>query len=282
MRLGRAPDGYDPVRMARDDLLRRRPLLAGVVHLRPLPGAPAWAGSMRDVVAAALGDVRAYRAAGFDAVILENYGDAPFFRDRVPAETVAAMAVVAGAAAGEAGPLAIGCNVLRNDATAALAIAAAAGLSFVRVNVLAGVVATDQGLVEGRAADVLRDRARLCPTVRILADVHVKHGRPLAPRPIGEEAKDLLARAGADALIVTGERTGAPPAAEDLEAVRAACPRGVLLAGSGVTTANLRDVLAIADGVIVGTSVKRGGRTTSPVDRRRARAFVAASRASPA
>jgi hypothetical protein len=114
--------------------------------------------------------------------------------------------------------------------------------------------------------------------VRILADVHVKHGRPLAPRPVGEEARDLLGRAGADALVVTGERTGAPAAPADLEAVRAACPRGVLLAGSGVTAATLRDVLAVADGVIVGTSVKRGGRTTAPVDPRRARAFARAAR----
>ncbi len=262
-------------------LLSRRPFLIGVVHLPALPGAPRWAGGARGmaaVLARARGDAAAYRAAGFDAVIVENYGDAPFWKSAVPPETTAALAVCAAAAREAAGGIPCGVNVLRNDARAAVAIAAAAGLDFVRVNVLAGVVATDQGLVEGEAAAVARDRARLCPALSILADVHVKHGRPLAPRPIGDEALDLLERGGADALIVTGERTGAPTALSDLDAVRAACPRAILLAGSGVTAATVRDVVRVADGAIVGTAVERGGRTGSPVDPRRARAWVARAR----
>src|SRR5207244_2912014 len=123
---------------------------------------------------------------------VENYGDAPFWKDALPPETVAALAVSAERARDAAKGLACGVNALRNDARAAVAVAAAAGLDFVRVNVLAGAVATDQGVIEGRAADVLRDRARLCPSVRVFADVRVKHGRPLAERPIADEALDLL------------------------------------------------------------------------------------------
>jgi membrane complex biogenesis BtpA family protein len=233
---------------------------------------------MAEVLRRARADAAAYRAAGFDGLVVENYGDAPFWKDRVPPETVAATALAAAAARDAAPGLAVGANVLRNDARAALAVAAAAGLDFVRVNVLAGAVATDQGLVEGRAAEVLRERARLCPGVRVLADVRVKHGRPLAERPIGDEARDLVGRGGADAVIVTGERTGAPAAPSDLDAVRAACPHATLLVGSGASPETVRGLLRVADGVIVGTAVKRGGATEAPVDPRRARAFVRAAR----
>jgi membrane complex biogenesis BtpA family protein len=269
MRTGRSPIGWNA-----------RPLLLGVVHLAPLPGAPrARADGLARTTESAVADALAYSDADFDGVIVENYGDAPFFATRVPAETVAAMAVVARAVR-DALPRErlVGANVLRNDARAALAVAAAAGLDLVRVNVLAGVVATDQGLVQGDAARVLRLRARLCPRVRILADVRVKHAAPLAPRPLAEEARDLAERAGADALVVTGPRTGRPPAADDLQRVREAVPDAPLLVGSGATAAAVRDLLRAADGAIVGTSVKRGGRTTAPVDRARARAFVRAAR----
>jgi len=264
--------------MARPAPFARLPVLLGVVHVLPLPGAPRFAGSMAQVVARARADVLAYRAAGFHGVIVENFGDAPFFAGAVPPETVAGLAVVLAEVREAAGPLLRGANVLRNDARAALALAAAAALDLVRVNVLAGATVTDQGLLQSDAALVLRDRARLAPGVAIVADVRVKHARPLAPGPLAEEAQDLVERAGADALVVTGARTGVGAAHADLETVRAACPRTTLLVGSGATAATLAGLLARADGVIVGTSVKRGGVTTAPVDPRRARAFVAAAR----
>jgi membrane complex biogenesis BtpA family protein len=264
--------------VARPAFLARPPRLVGVVHLAALPGAPGFSGSLAAVVARARADAAAYRAAGFDAVIVENYGDAPFFRDDVPKETVAAMAVCADEVVHAAPGLLVGTNVLRNDARAAVAVAAAAGLHFVRVNVLAGVVATDQGLIEGRAAEVARDRARLAPALAVVADVHVKHGRPLARRPIEEEARDLAGRAGAHALVVTGTRTGASVDLDELRAVRAALPDVPLYAGSGTTAETVAETLRLATGVIVGTSVKRGGRTRAPVDAKRARAYVAAAR----
>ncbi len=264
--------------MIRPAPFARLPLLLGVVHVRPLPGAPRYGGSMSEVVRRARADVSAYRAAGFHGVIVENFGDAPFFRGAVPPETVAGLATVLAEVREAAGPLLRGANVLRNDARAALALAAAAELDLVRVNVLAGATVTDQGLLQSEAALVLRDRARLAPRVAIAADVRVKHARPLAPGPIEEEAQDLVERAGADALVVTGARTGVAAALGDLEAVRAACPDTPLLVGSGATAETVASLLTRCDGVIVGTSVKRGGATTAPVDARRARAFVRAAR----
>ncbi len=262
------------------DPLHRRPLLLGVVHLPPLPGSPRWrvGAGLEPVVRRAVRDAGALAEAGFAGVLVENHGDAPFFKGPVPPETVAAVAVAA-AAVRRALPaeVAVGVNVLRNDAHAGLAVAAACGLAFVRVNVLAGAVLADQGIVEGRAAEVLRTRARLAPDAWILADVRVKHAAPLAPRPIEEEARDLHTRGGANALIVTGPRTGEPVDMDELERVRRAVPEAPLLVGSGATRDTVGRILGMADGVIVGTAVKQEGRTDAPVDPERARRFAEAA-----
>src|SRR5688500_10743558 len=134
----------------------------GMVHLLPLPGAPLWGGSMDELIEAATRDAKAIFEGGCDGVVVENFGDRPFFPTRVPPETVAAMARVV-AEVGRAVTLQIGVNVLRNDAHSALAIASATGAAFIRVNVHTGAMVTDQGIIEGTAAETLRLRASLAP-----------------------------------------------------------------------------------------------------------------------
>jgi len=242
--------------------------LIGVVHMLPLPGSPGYGGSIRKVAARAVSDAKSYAKGGADALIIENFGDAPFLKGALPAEVVAAFAICAQAVK-DAVELPLGINALRNDARSALGVACAVDAQFVRVNVLAGVVATDQGIIEGCAAELLRLRAALGLDTRIAADVHVKHGRTLHADAVGPAAKDLIARAGADAVIVTGAATGSAAAIEEVEAVRGAIGNAPLLVGSGVTEANAADMLAVADGLIVGTSLKRGGRTIAAVDPKR-------------
>jgi len=176
--------------------------------------------------------------------------------------------------------LAVGVNVLRNDARAALAIAAAAGLDCIRVNVLSGAALTDQGVIEGEAAEVLRMRARLAPWVRILADVRVKHARPLVARPLEEEVADLVQRARADFVVVSGAHTGAAVDAAALAAVERAALGAPVLVGSGASVRNIPSLLERSAGAIVGTSIKRGAHTTAPVDPGRARNFVRQARRS--
>ncbi|HYU23619.1 MAG TPA: BtpA/SgcQ family protein, partial [Thermoanaerobaculia bacterium] len=113
--------------------------LFGMVHLRALPGAPLFGGSMDAVIEAALADGRALAAGGADGLVIENFGDRPFVKNRVPPETIASMVRVVSEIAREVA-LPFGVNVLRNDAQAALAIAAATGAAFIRVNVHAGAV----------------------------------------------------------------------------------------------------------------------------------------------
>lgn len=253
-----------------------RPLV-GMIHLEALPGAPGWSGSMARVIERAVVDAGVLRDEGFDGLIVENYADVPFFPGRVPPETVAAMTAAVMEVV-RATSLPVGVNVLRNDARAALAIAAVTGARFIRVNVHTGSMWTDQGLIEGRSAETLRSREALDVDVAVLSDVHVKHATPPPGSTIGGAAADAWLRGLADALVVSGAGTGEPTSPSDVAAVRAAVPDAPVLVGSGATPANVRTLLEAADGAIVGSSLMIEGRAGAGIDRARARAFLRAAR----
>ncbi|HSF85544.1 MAG TPA: BtpA/SgcQ family protein [Acidimicrobiia bacterium] len=253
------------------------PRLIGMVHLGPLPGAPRFDGDFDTVVARAVSDAEVLAASGFEGIGVENFGDAPFFRDDVPKVTIAAM-TRAIAEVAKAVRLPVGVNVLRNDACGALAIAAATSAAFIRVNVLSGSMWTDQGLIIGKAADVLRLRKTIAPDTKILADVFVKHATPPPGATLEQAAEELAGRGLADALIVSGTATGRPPTITTLRDARNAVPDVPLYVGSGASAGNVAQFLAVADGVIVGTTLKLGSHTTNPVDPERARAFADAGR----
>jgi membrane complex biogenesis BtpA family protein len=255
--------------------------LIGVVHLPPLPGDPAWKGSsLEEVLQAAERDALSLAEGGASAILVENFGSVPFVKgtpdDPSPPATVAQMAIAVARCMAASG-LPTGVNVLRNDAIAALGVAAATNASFIRVNVLSGAVVTDQGLIEGQAAALLRERKRLGALgIEIAADVRVKHARPLVDRPLDAEVADLVHRAGADALIVTGEATGAAIDVDVLRRVRAAAPHTPVWLGSGVTPEIASSLRGLIDGAIVGTWLKRGGDVRAPVDPDRVRQVVQA------
>jgi hypothetical protein len=252
-------------------------VVIGMVHLRALPGSPRWSGDMDAVVRAALDDARALAEGGVDALVVENHGDVPFTAGRVDAASVAGMAVAVAEIRRQV-PVPAGINVLKNDVRSALAVAAATGAAFVRVNVHVGAVAADQGIIQSEAHDSLRYRRLLGLGIAILADVQAKHGMPLAPVPIEHEARDCYARGLADALVVSGVATGEPTPMSDLKRVRDAVPEAPLLVGSGASPETVAELLSVADGVIVGTSLKRDGRLANPVDVERVRRLVAAAR----
>lgn len=259
-------------------LFARAPkLLIGVVHLRPLPGAPKFGGHLRDVIDFAVADARAYERGGAHAIFIENFGDVPFTKSGVAPETIAAM-TAAGCAVRAAVKLPIGFNVLRNDAQAALALCAACGGDFVRINVHSGAMLTDQGLIEGAAYHTLRYRERIAPAAEIFADVHVKHAVPLGDWTIEDSAHDTVERGLADALIVSGVGTGQAAELSDVERVRHACPKTKLLLGSGVKVENVKSYLRFADGIIVGSSLKRDGKLANPVEPKRVAALLRAMR----
>ena len=255
---------------------QRKPVV-GMVHVPALPGSPAHSLGWEAIRAAVLRDAETLAGGGVDGLLIENYGDTPFYPRRVPPHTIAFLAVLA-AEIRARWPVPLGVNVLRNDARAALAVAAAAGAQFVRVNVLAGARLADQGIVEGEAHAVMRYRRLLGAPVLVFADVAVKHSAPLAERSLADETEDLIGRAGADALIVTGTATGKQTPLAELQAVKRAAGAVPVFAGSGADAGNVARVLAVADGVIAGTALKRGGVTANPVDPARVAAFMRAAR----
>jgi uncharacterized protein len=266
--------------MIESDRSERRPVplgIIGMVHLLPLPGSHRWAGSMDRVIERATADADALVAGGVDAILVENYGDAPFFPRDVPPETVASVtAAVAAIAARTALPL--GINVLRNDAAAALAIAAATGGTFMRVNVHTGGMYTDQGWLEGEAAATLRLRERLAPGVAILADVLVKHATPPPGAELVRAARDAWERGWADALVVSGPGTGEAADIEDVRRIKRALPDALVLVASGIQPETIRATLREADGVIVGSALEVDGVAGRPVDPERVRRLVTAAR----
>jgi len=264
------------------------PRLVGVIHLPPLGDAPRGgrgktaAELLEEAGNWAISEAILLQRAGFEAIIVENFGDAPFFKGPVPPETVASMSVIV-AALKEVLRIPLGINILRNDARSALAVAAVTGSEFIRVNVLSGAAATDQGLIEGEAATLMRERARLAPDVRVFADVHVKHARTLHSDSIVLGAEEAIERSLADAVIVTGATTGRPIGLTELEtAYRAARLAGApLYVGSGMTPEHLIDFLPLCDGVIVGSALRKGRKAGAKLDPSAVKKFVTAFKRGP-
>ncbi|HJL18150.1 MAG TPA: BtpA/SgcQ family protein [Sandaracinaceae bacterium LLY-WYZ-13_1] len=257
--------------------------LIGVVHLPAMPGDPQHReGGFAEVIEAARRDAAALAEGGVEALIVENFGSAPFPKGTpeqpTPPHQIAALALAVDACRRES-DRPVGVNVLRNDARAALGVAAATGAVFVRVNVHVGAYVTDQGVIEGRAFETLRERRVLgVERVAILADVRVKHAAPLAEAPIEDEVRDALHRGLADAVVVSGAGTGEPVERARLEAVRAAAGDAVVLVGSGLTPERAESLAPLADGAIVGTWLKVGGDVRAPVDAARVRTLADAVR----
>ncbi len=249
----------------------------GMLHLAALPGSPRFGGDVAAIREAALTDAETLAAAGVHGLMMENFGDVPFHPGRVPVTVAAHMTAVAVEVRRRFPQLPLGINVLRNDGRTALAVAHAAGADFVRVNVLCGARLADQGILQGIAHDLLRDRAELgAQRIRVFADVDVKHSAPLADRPLADEVDDTIDRGLADALVVSGAGTGKPTDLGKVKAVKAAA-RAVgtgltpVFLGSGVTADTVEQFLPFADGFIVGTAFKQGGIAANPVDAGRVR-----------
>ena len=240
-------------------------VIIGVAHLIPLPGSPRWNGDLEQVLDRARRDADALASGGANGVIVENLGDLPLQKDRVGPHTVAAMTLAVSAVM-QVVDLPVGINVLRNDAQAAIAIAAATGARFIRVNVHTGAMVADEGIIEGRAAETLRYRHDLRADVQIFADVLVKHAVPLGAQDLAFAARAASDRGLADGLVVSGTSTGERTSVADVVTIKDAVGDVPVLVGSGVDEADLRELLARADGVIVGTSLKKDGILANPVD----------------
>ncbi len=252
-------------------------IVIGMVHLLPLPGSPRYAGDLRAVGDRAIADAKALAGGGVHGIMIENFGDAPFFPGPVPSSVVAHLTALA-AQVRQVIDVPLGINMLRNDGRSALAIAHAVGAAFIRVNILCGGRVTDQGVIQGIAHDLQRDRAALgAGHIKVMADVDVKHASPLGERrAIEDEVDDTIHRGLADAVIASGASTGKATDPAQVGRIKAAAGATPVFVGSGASAETIASLFKHCDGVIVGSALKVDGVAANPVDPRRVEAFMKA------
>ncbi|MFG1706986.1 BtpA/SgcQ family protein [Nonomuraea sp. M3C6] len=257
----------------------RKPLI-GNIHLDPLPGAPGYRGEdVEAIYAKGVRDALSLVDGGIDAIVVENAGDLPYVRpEKIGPETVAAL-TAATLRVVEAVPVPVGITCVANGVIPGVAVAKATGASFVRANIWVTSYVANEGLLDGVAAEAVRYAHTIgAADLVFLADVKVKFGAHAltADRGIEELARDAQMYC-ADAVIVSGLRTGHATSVEDVLAVKGATDLPVLV-GSGLTADNGRPLLEAADGAIVGAGLKHDGLWWNPVDPARTRELVKAVR----
>lgn len=252
--------------------------LVGMIHVSALPGTPRNTEPVNVIAGRAVEEAWLLADAGFDALIIENMHDAPYLMREVGPEIVASMTVVADAVR-EAVKVPLGIQVLAGANRAALSIAHAVGLDFVRAEGFVFSSVADEGLMgEADAGPLLRFRKAIGATkVRVLADIKKKHSAHAitADVDIGEMARNAEFF-GADGLIVTGTSTGRATSLEDLRKTRTAS-KLPLAVGSGATPDTLRELFEYADAVIIGSWYKVRGDWHNPPDPARVRELVTAA-----
>ena len=237
----------------------------GVVHLSPLPGSPCYDGtSVKEISKQAIKSAKVMTENGIDGIIVENFGDKMFLK-KVGPEVVAVMTYIAKEIK-ESISVPIGMCVLQSDAIAGIAISKAVGAEFIRVPYYTETYIVDAGMMESIAAEALRYRKFLESDVKIFADVHIKHSYPLSQRPIEHAAEDAYHRGLADAIIITGRKTGGETKVDDVARVKKALPEVPLVVGSGVTIENVDNYLPYIDAIIATTGLNVGGEVETEPD----------------
>ncbi|MEM7344547.1 MAG: BtpA/SgcQ family protein [Chloroflexota bacterium] len=250
--------------------------IIGMVHLLPLPGTPAYGGNIDAIYEQAEWEATTLAAAGADAFIVENLNDEPYLIGEPLPEQLALMAGITKLISRQAN-VPVGVNVQFNAWQAEVAIAHTCGADFIRVEVFVDTVMMAQGLVNACSAQITRYRRSLgAQGVQLWADIQTKYTTNLVSQPLTQSAIDAQA-AGADALIVTGAATGQSTPLEAVAEVKQVVGLPVLV-GSGTNIDNVAQVLTIADGAIVGSSLKEGGSAQNKISKAATAAFMKAAR----
>ena len=250
----------------------------GMVHFGALPGSPLYDAErgIDGLVDGISRDIDALQEAGFDAIMFGNENDRPY-EFQVDAASTATMAYAMGRVRDRI-KVPFGVNVLW-DPMSSIALAAATGAAFVR-EIFTGTYASDMGPWTPDAGKAMRYRDRLNRRdLALLYNVSAEFAYSLDQRSLPDRARSAVFSSIPDAILVSGQITGEAAALSDLEAVKKALPDTPVLANTGVKHATVGDVLKIADGCIVGSSLKVDGDTWKPVDPDRAAEFMRLARA---
>jgi len=251
----------------------KKKAVIGMVHIGALPGTPLYdeKGGMKALIEGAAADLEALQGGGIDAVMFGNENDRPYSL-KAPTASVAAMsAMIAQLKSSIRVPF--GVNYLW-DPVASVAIAAATGAYFAR-EIFTGVYASDMGLWVPDCAGAVKARRDLgVRELKLLFNINAEFAAPLDTRPLALRARSAVFSSLADAILVSGPITGQPAQQSDLNAVCAAVNDVPVFANTGVNIDNVKDVLSVADGCIVGTHFKVDGHTWNAVDPARVKRFM--------
>ncbi len=252
----------------------KKPII-GMVHLLPLPGSPGYGGNMQEIYDAALFDLDALTQGGADAFIIENFGDVPYASSDDDAN-FAALCAVASIVANKA-TIPFGVNVQYNRYEQEWALCNAVGADFLRAEAFVENRVGIHGVSEACAPGLMRLRSRYPAKAMIFADINTKHTFPLVDQPVDFSVHEAV-ESGADALIVTGLLTGQNPTLDEVASVKLLAKNTPVILGSGISKDNVRDFFTIADGAIVGSSLKIGKNVFNRIDVNAVYEFVNAAR----
>lgn len=252
--------------------------IIGMVHLRPLPGSPGYDPAtmgMDKIIATAIEEAAILEQAGVDGIQVENMWDIPYLRgEDIGYETAAALAVGIHAVRSKVS-IPVGAECHMNGADCAMACAVAAGASWIRVFEWCNAFVSQSGFINAMGAKVSRMRSSLkADHILALCDVNVKHGSHyiIHDRSVAQQAMDIEAQDG-DAVIVTGFDTGTPPTVENISVCKQSTTLPILI-GSGLNIDNVNELLAAADGAIIGSWFKEDNNWKNPVSYDRTKAFM--------
>ena len=242
-----------------------KPLIA-MVHVPAMPGTPAYTG--KGIIAQAVAEAKMYHKMGVDGLLLENMHDTPYLRRLVGPETIAWMTAVSLAVKQAVGDMSCGIQILAGANKAALAVAQAAGLQYIRAEGFVYGHLADEGWMDADAGELLRYRRQIdAEDILVLTDIKKKHSAHSATADISlAETAQAAAFFRSDGLIVTGQTTGAAASVADVKAAKEACPKLPVLVGSGVDPDNLPHLLPYCDALIVGSYCKVDGYWANPLD----------------
>ncbi len=245
-----------------------------MAHLPALPGTPRYDSrvGITGIIERVHMDVKALLDGGVDAIMFCNEDDRPYsFNSNF--ESVAVMTAVITEARPSDRPF--GVDFLWN-AIAPLAIAKATGAAFIR-EVVTGTYESDMGLWTPDAAGIYRYRRQIdAESVRIFANITPEFASPLGNRSVAQRARSAVVSSLVDAILIAGPMAGEEPDYSIVkEAKDALGEEAPVFLNTGAKVENIRQFLSIADGVIVGSSLKVDGKTWNPVDPARVNAFMA-------
>ena len=256
------------------NIMKNSKLIIGMIHLPPLPGTAHYDKSkgMNHILDVAHQDMTALQDNGIDSFMFGNEGDRPYIL-KASNETLSAMAFVIGQLKKEI-KIPFGVNYLW-DPVATVSLANASDADFAR-EVFTGVYDSDMGLWEPKAAEALKLRSDLGNNkLKLLFNINAEFAAPLGERSIAQKAKSAVFSSTADGICVSGPITGEDVDESNLEQAKKALNNSVpLFANTGVKLSTLDSILKIADGCVVGTSLKYDGITWNQVDGNRVKNFM--------